>query len=104
MSDTRTTRPKSNTSIRCSIEFLFEKERMIIVRAIDSPIPSFSVTKNTTLGGILIHPYLTQPRALTPEGKPRFDLYVFRLKGWSESLHSGQELLLSGLDCVSKDI
>ena len=91
-------------SVRCLVEFLFEKERMIFVRIVDSPVPEFGVTSKTTLGGILIHPYRTQPRATGPEGKPRIDLYAFRLKGWSEALHVNQELFLSGVEDASEDI
>lgn len=40
---------------------------------------NFSVFDGSTLGGKLIKPWLSQPRALTDEGKPRYDVYNFIL-------------------------
>ena len=40
---------------------------------------NFSVFEGSTLGGKLIKPWLSQPRALTDEGKPRYDVYNFIL-------------------------
>lgn len=44
-----------------------------------NPTGNFSVFDGSTLGGKAIRPWLSQPRALTEDGKPRYDIYNFIL-------------------------
>ncbi len=50
---------------------------------------NFSVFDGSTLGGKPIRPWLSQPRALTEEGKPRYDIYNFILAS-KEDMNSFQ--------------
>ena len=49
----------------------------------------FSVFDGSTLGGKPVRPWLTQPRALTSDGKPRYDVYSFTLISKAD-MHSFQ--------------
>ena len=40
---------------------------------------NFSVFDGSTLGGKPVKPWLSQPRALTEDGRPRYDIYNFVL-------------------------
>jgi hypothetical protein len=40
----------------------------------------FKVTDNSRLGEIEISKFLTQPRATDKEGKPRFDIFIFKIR------------------------
>lgn len=52
---------------------------IISARLIDKD-SDFRLTDNSKLGGIEIKNWLEIPRAKDKEGKPRLDLFVFRLK------------------------
>ncbi len=44
----------------------------------------FAITEHSQLSGIELKPFLSSPRALDKEGKPRTDLFVFTLKDRSQ--------------------
>lgn len=51
---------------------------VVMVRAM-APGP-FRLGPGSTLGGVGIHPEVTAPRAIGPNGTPRTDLFAFSLK------------------------
>ena len=76
------------------IEFVFSKEGLIFARVLKEG--AFTVTATSTLGGCRLLESLNSPRALTPDGQPRYDLFAFRLRDRRESskLKVGCEVLL----------
>ena len=53
---------------------------------------NWAVTEESTLGGILIKPWLSQPRALDDEGKPRYDVFnvILAEKVDSDGIKAGE--------------
>jgi hypothetical protein len=51
---------------------------VVLARALSTR--DFHVGTNSTLAGCPISPALEQPRALTPDGRPRLDLFAFQLR------------------------
>jgi len=53
---------------------------------------NFSLTDKSKLGDVEINNYLNQPRAINKEGKPRLDLFAFKIryKEDCEKLKEGQ--------------
>lgn len=62
----------------------------------------FRLGPGSTLGGLAIHPEVTAPRALGPNGSPRTDLFAFSLKSRSDmaSFAVGQLVDLVGADAA----
>jgi hypothetical protein len=61
------------------VEFIIktkEQKPYLIVRHL-TPDQGFTVTDKSLLNGNPIEPSITSPRALTENGEPRFDLYIF---------------------------
>jgi hypothetical protein len=56
----------------------------------------FTLGRTPTLGGCPVLPYLSQPRALRPDGSPRMDLFAFVLHTRSDvsRFQAGQRVLL----------
>jgi len=56
----------------------------------------FALGSRPTLDGCRIQPFLTQPRAVSPDGLPRLDLYAFELRsiGDADRFHPGDLVLL----------
>jgi hypothetical protein len=56
----------------------------------------FALTDDSTLGGRPIRKWLSQPRALDENGKPRFDIFNVILKSRSDRVHfkAGDRLIL----------
>jgi hypothetical protein len=61
------------------IEYIFERERPAYLFARQIEAGAFSVSANSRLGGVPIKPYVSQPRALTPEGEPDLKVFTFVL-------------------------
>ncbi len=65
--------------VRFEIEYVNKEYRYVVARLLDSD-SNFSLTENTTLGGVAIQSTLTMPRSTDKHGNPRLDLFVFRLR------------------------
>lgn len=79
------------------IEFVALRERPAYLFARQLEAGNFAVTTSSRLGGVPIKPYVSQPRALTPGGKPDLSVFVFVLATANDlpKLTVGQEVELS---------
>jgi hypothetical protein len=78
--------------LRFQIEYITDDKRRPYLFARQLDEGDFALTEASTLGGVRLKPVLTQPRALTPEGKPDRDLFTFCPASAADlkTLHVGQ--------------
>lgn len=67
--------------MKFKIEFVYKHESgpYLFARRLESG--DFSVSASSRLGGVPIHPSLTQPRKLKPDGSRDLDVFAFVLAG-----------------------
>lgn len=61
------------------IEYIFDQKRPVSLFARQLEAGQFAVSEGLNLGGVPIKPYLSQPRALTPDGRPDMTIFTFVL-------------------------
>ena len=72
--------------MRFAVEYVGRDGEYVFARQLE--LREFALGPGATLGGYLVQPELTQPRALDENGAPRTDLFAFRLaepgraRGW----------------------
>ncbi len=78
------------------IEYIARNARPAYLIARQLGAGNFAVSATSRLGGLAIKPYLSQPRALTPDGKPDLSVFVFVLATANDlpMLWVGQEVEL----------
>jgi hypothetical protein len=83
--------------VKFRIEFIARRERPAYFFARQLEVGNFTVSTSSLLGGVPIKPYVSQPRALTPDGKPDLSVFVFALATANDlpKLKVGQEVELS---------
>ena len=90
--------------MKFQIEYLSKDFRRpyLVARQMESGV--FSVSEQSRLGGVAIKPFVSQPRALTPEGKPDLTVFVFTLRSANDlsGLAAGQMVELH-VDVTNKD-
>jgi hypothetical protein len=66
-------------AIPFQIELVMAPRGYVLARALEER--SFELVEGTRLGGFPVEPrYLDVPRAMSPDGTPRLDIYAFLLK------------------------
>lgn len=66
-------------TIRLVVEAVFADTGVVFARLRDPGEPNFRVANESVLARAPLEPGLTMPRALRPDGSPRFDLFAFQL-------------------------
>lgn len=61
------------------IEYIAKNERPVALFARQLEAGEFSVSPASALGGVAIKPHISQPRSLTPEGRPDLSVFTFYL-------------------------
>ena len=97
--------PMTTMSAAAMSDFPFEVEHVLeaggetYVLARSLSCEGFKLSEVSTLGGIAIKKWLSQPRALKPDGSPRYDLFSFHLCSRSDRgyFQPGQRLGLRAL-------
>jgi hypothetical protein len=86
--------------MRFRIEFVAQRERPAYVFARQLEAGNFTVSTTSRLGGVPIKPYVSQPSALKPDGKPDLSVFTFVLATANDlaKLKVGQEAELSNAD------
>jgi hypothetical protein len=79
------------------IEYIAQRERPAYLFARQLEAGEFFVSEASRLGGVAIKPYVSQPRALTSDGKPDLSIFTFVLATANDlsKLTVGQEVELS---------
>jgi hypothetical protein len=82
--------------MRFRVEYIHDKRKstLILARRLDGG--DFTLTEGAHLGPVAIHPEVSMPRALKPDGTPDLDVFVFRPRSRSGlvDIQVGDELLL----------
>jgi hypothetical protein len=70
--------------------------RPVVLARLLGPAGDLTVNAESTLEGRPLDPYLDVPRTLGPDGRPRLDLFAFRLRHERDLSHfaPGQRVLL----------
>jgi len=86
--------------MRFRIEFIAQRERPAYLLARQLEVGDFTISTTSRLGGVPIKQYVSQPRALTPDGKPDLSVFTFVLATANDlpKLKVGQEVELSNAD------
>lgn len=86
----------SEHEMKFRIEYIFDQKRPVSLFARQLEAGQFAVSEGSSLGGVPIKPYLSQPRALTPDGRPDMTLFTFVLATAHDlpRLQVGQEVEL----------
>lgn len=88
-------------AIEVEVEFVLDgpgKECLVVVRPLFTPIPIFTVTSQTTLGGAPVKGLGMPPRMCGVDGTPRGGLLAFRVRGRDcRRLGLGARVSLAGL-------
>jgi hypothetical protein len=69
------------------VEYVIERGAEVHVVIVLEDRTNFALTDASTLGGRPIHKWLSQPRALDANGRPRTDVFVVVLKSRSDRAH-----------------
>ena len=87
------------TQIRVSVEFVLDREGIVIAKYLDRPMQGFSLREDSTLGGSLVAS-LTIARSARPDGLKRRDLIGFYLvsRADSKKFAGGQEVWLENVE------
>jgi len=90
--------------MKFQIEYLSKDARRPCLVARQMEPGQFSVSERSCLAGVSIKPFISQPRALTPEGKPDLTVFVFTLRSANDlsGLAVGQTVELH-VDVMNKD-
>ncbi|MFK7775033.1 MAG: hypothetical protein AB8F94_23030 [Saprospiraceae bacterium] len=86
-------------SVKFKIEFISKmgkKKFFVFVKCLEVE-KDFWVTDNSKLNDVEISNYISKPRALDEKGKPRHDLYIFKIRyhKYFEKLTEGEIVELS---------
>jgi len=83
--------------MRFRIEYIAQHQRPAYLFARQLEAGEFLVSAASRLGGVAIKPYVSQPRALTSDGKPDLLVFTFILATANDlpKLRVGQEVELS---------
>ncbi len=65
------------------IENSDRKSGFVLARSMNDNI-DFSLTDQSTLGGVPIKPFISQPRTTDKNGNPTFDVFAFHVKNKSD--------------------
>lgn len=87
------------TQIRVSVEFVLDREGIVIAKYVDRPMQGFSLREDSTLGGSLVAS-LAIARSTGPNGMKRRDLIGFYLVSRADSnkFTGGQEVWLESVE------
>ncbi|MCC5641862.1 hypothetical protein LC607_02570 [Nostoc sp. CHAB 5824] len=93
------------TAIEVEVELIIHNSRHlrnIVVKRLELPGFSFRVTPDSTIGGCPIEALDIPPRAIHPDGSPRYDLLNFRLRTNLDCSHfqRGQKVLVDRIIAV----
>ncbi len=85
--------------ILLSVEFVLDREGIVIAKYVDRPMQGFSLREDTTLGDSLVAS-LTILRSAWPDGSKRRDLTGFYLVSRADSrkFAAGQEVWLKSVE------
>ncbi|CAN7762747.1 MULTISPECIES: hypothetical protein [unclassified Variovorax] len=92
----RTGHSQAKNKVKFRIEYIFDQQRPVSLFARQLEAGQFAVSEGSHLGGVPIKPYLSQPRALTPDGRPDMTVSTFVLATAHDlpRLRVGQEVEL----------
>ena len=65
--------------MKFEITYIFEKQRPVTLFARQLGAGEFSLSESPMLGGVPIKRYVSQPRSITPDGKPDLSQFSFVL-------------------------
>ena len=83
--------------MKFEITYIFDKRRPVMVFARKMEPGAFTLSETPKLGGVPIKPHVSQPRALTPDGRPDLTQFAFMLATASDltNLSKGQVVELT---------
>lgn len=70
--------------MKFEITYIFEKQRPVTLFARQLGAGEFTLSDSPMLGGVPIKRYVSQPRAITPDGKPDLSQFSFVLSTGSD--------------------
>lgn len=65
--------------MKFEITYIFEKQRPVTLFARQIGTGDFTLSDSPMLGGVPIKRYVSQPRSITPDGKPDLSQFAFVL-------------------------